>query len=226
MEQLPLDLGRRPALGREAFLVTESNRLALEAVEGWRAWPGGKLALIGPAGAGKTHLAHVWAELSGAAVLDAAALPEGVAEAAQTALVIEDVDRIATLGGDAAARAEEQLLHLHNATLAAGGHLLLTGSEAPARWAIGLPDLASRLAAAGVARLAPPDDALLAGVLVKLFADRQIRVSPKTVEYLVARIERSVAAAEVVVAALDAAALARGRPVGRRLAAELLGRGG
>ncbi|NNU81202.1 chromosomal replication initiator DnaA [Halovulum dunhuangense] len=214
--QLSLDLKFRPALGREAFLVSESNATALAAVEAWKDWPGGKLALCGPAGAGKTHLAHVWAEMTGASIVSAK--EAGTALLGTERLVIEDVDRVA---GDPAA--EERLFHLHNATLAAGGRLLVTGRSAPRHWALGLPDLASRLSAAGVARLESPDEALLAGVLVKLFADRQIRVKPALVSYLTRRIDRSIPAAQAAVAALDRASLAGARPVGVKLAAELLG---
>ena len=213
--QLTLDLGRRPALGREAFLVSDSNARAVAMVDDWENWPGGKLVLSGPPGAGKTHLAHVWAEMSGARIVAAADPATDALDAAR--LVVEDLDRIA---GDS--HAEERVFHLHNAVLNRGGRLMVTGRGLPASWGLALPDLASRIGAAGVARLDPPDEALLAGVLVKLFADRQIRVKPGLVEYLVRRIDRSFAAADAAVAALDAAALTQGRPVNPRLAADVL----
>ena len=130
---------------------------------------------------------------------------------------VEDADRIRPADRGAA---EEALFHLCN-RLAAGGSLLVTGREPPARWAIALPDLASRLGATAVARLDPPDDALLAAVLVKLFADRQLTVAPDLIRLLLGRMERSFAAAEAMVAALDRAGLARHRPVTARLASEL-----
>jgi chromosomal replication initiation ATPase DnaA len=117
--------------------------------------------------------------------------------------------------------AEEALFHLCN-LLAPAGSLMLTGCRAPAHWDIALPDLASRLDAAPVARLEAPDDALLAAVLVKMFADRQLDVSPDLVRYLVSRMDRSLAAAESLVARLDRAGLARHRPVTLRLASEIL----
>ena len=103
-----------------------------------------------------------------------------------------------------AAAAEEALFHLCNRLALGGGSLLVTGREPPARWPLALPDLASRLRAAPVARLEPPDDALLAAVLVKLFADRQVAVAPELIGYLVGRIDRAFAAAEATVARLDA----------------------
>jgi chromosomal replication initiation ATPase DnaA len=98
----------------------------------------------------------------------------------------------------------------------------VSGRRPPARWTIRLPDLASRLAATTVAKLDAPDDALLAALLVKHFADRQVAVAPGLIDYLVSRVERSAAAAEAVVAALDRAGLAGRRPLTARLAAEVL----
>lgn len=213
--QLPLDLVQRPALGRAAFLVSASNATALSQVDAWENWPAGKLVLYGATGAGKTHLAHVWAESTGAEILDAqsAELPVRA-----PCIVLEDVDRI---GGDR--DAEERLFHLHNAVLASPeGRLLMTGCDAPTRWGIALPDLRSRIVAAATAKLDPPDEALLTGVLVKLFDDRGLRVTPTVVHYLATRIERSIAAAERVVAALDARSLATKKPVGLGLARALL----
>ncbi|PQO23910.1 chromosomal replication initiator DnaA [Rhodobacteraceae bacterium WD3A24] len=220
-EQLTLDLPVRAALGRADFFVSSANALALAQIDGWRDWPAGKLVLTGPAGAGKTHLAHVWATESGARIVaarDLAALgPERLAGGAHVA--IEDAQVIA---GDRAG--EAALFHLHNMVLTEGGRLLLTARAAPSRWELALPDLASRLEATQIARIAPPDDALLSAVLLKLFADRQIAVTPAVITYLARRMERSLATAARVVDALDAAALAQGRPVSRRLAAEILAR--
>ena len=217
--QMAFDLGVPVRLRREDFFVSASNAAALQAVEAWRDWPGGKLLLVGPAGAGKTHLAHVWATATGAAVLAAERLAEADLPALGPRVVVEGADRIA---GNAAS--EVALFHLHNLILPEG-RLLITANAPPRDWGIGLPDLVSRMQAASLARLDPADDPLLSAVLVKLFADRQIAVPPNLIAYLVPRIERSLAAAGGVVAALDEAALAQGRAVTRALAVELLDKG-
>ena len=215
-EQLPLGLPVRAATGREAFLVAEANLQALARIDAWRDWPEGKLALAGPPGAGKSHLAAVWAAETGATLLTGPDLPEA-GKVDPRAVVVEAADRVA-----GAAEAERRLLHLHNRVTAEGGRLLLVGRAPPARWPVALPDLASRLAATALARIGPPDDALLAAILVKLFEDRQIAAPPALVTWLVPRMERSFAAAERLVAALDARALATGRPIGHKLAREVL----
>ena len=217
-EQLTFRLPARPALGRGDFFVSPANAAAVDLVSRDAAWPMGKLALTGPEGAGKTHLAQVWATETGATVIAAADLPATDLPAlAATRVAVEDMDRAA---GDAAT--EEALFHLHNLLLAGDGRLLLTGRTPPAHWPIALPDLKSRLAATATAALDAPDDALLAAVLVKLFADRQIAVAPPLVAYLVPRIDRAFAAAHAIVDRLDRAALSEGRPVTRALAQRLL----
>ncbi len=219
--QLILDLPVRPALGRDDFFVSPANALALSVIDAPGGWPQGKLLLVGPEGAGKTHLTQVFAHDHSAAVVTASALdPARVADLAEAGTVaVEDADRVA---GHAAA--ETALFHLHNLVLSEGGRLLLTARAAPQRWDLSLPDLASRMQATQIALLDPPDDALLAAVLVKQFADRQLLVPAPLVPWLVARMERSLAAARDLVAALDAQALAQGRPIGQKLAAEVLDR--
>jgi chromosomal replication initiation ATPase DnaA len=215
--QLAFTLPHRAALGRGDFFVSDANGQALAALECWRDWPGAKMVLVGPAGAGKTHLAHVWADLTHAVLLDAATLDGADLPhiAAAPAVVVEDCDHLTPPG-------EVALFHLHNMLAARKTPLLLTAATPPRDWGLTLPDLASRAQATALARIAPPDDALLAAVLVKLFADRQIIPPPALITYLLPRIERSFDAARVIVADLDAAALARGCAVSRNLAATLL----
>lgn len=214
IRQLAFDLPNAEAMTREHFFVTPSNALALQTVEGWQDWPGRKLLLVGPDASGKTHLAHVWAGLTDAVILPAETLAGAdIASLTGRAVVVEDADRI----GDG----ERQLFHLHNLATATGA-LLLTARTPPRDWGLTLPDLISRMQATPIAQLAVPDDALLSAVLVKLFADRQVAVPPNLIPYLVSRMPRSIGAARALVAALDGAALAAGRPITRALAGEML----
>ena len=210
-EQLRFNLPARPALGRGDFLVTDSNAVATALIDGWQDWPGAKLVLTGPKGAGKTHLAHVWSEASGARITAAEDLAQAdIPALAAGHVCVEDVQHIA---GDAAA--EEALFHLHNLTLAQGNRLLLTADRPPSRWGLALPDLASRMNGTAIATLLPPDDLLLTVVLAKLFADRQIVPAPNVLPYLVRRMPRSFAMAGQLVDAIDDAAL--GTPKGASL---------
>jgi chromosomal replication initiation ATPase DnaA len=214
--QLALALEHAARLGAEDFLVAPTNAEAHALVTGWPRWPAPALLLVGPAGAGKSHLAAIWAARSGAGVVAAEALD---AEALQplhqnAALAVEDVDR-----PDVSERA---LFHLLNGAGEAGAVLLLTARAPPGAAWPALPDLASRLRRLPQARLAAPEDALIRAVLVKLFADRQLIVEPGVIEYIFTRMERSLSTARRLVALLDQEALARGRGVSRKVAADVL----
>ena len=223
--QLTLGLSLPAAMGRADFLEAPSNALALSAIEDPAGLPGGKLVLTGPAGSGKTHLARIWAAQRGARAVDSRALagelPALMALPAGAAVVI---DNAAGVAGRQAA--EEALFHLHNHLMAGRGSLLVTARQPVRDWGLDLPDLASRLSATVHVALAAPDDALIAAVLVKLFNDRQITVQPSLIDYLLGRMERSLASARALVARLDTRAAALKRPVTRQLAQEVLAEAG
>ena len=213
--QLALALDHAASFAREDFLAGPSNEAALAMIECWPDWPARALLLVGPEGAGKSHLAAIWATLSGARLvaartLEAVNLPGALATGA---LVVEDLR--------SGAIDERALFHLLNLVREEEASLLITAREMPGAMRFGLADLASRLAALPVVQIATPDDALLRAVIVKLFADRQLAVDEGLVGYLVTRIERSFAGARAAVERLDAEALRQKRPVTRALAGEL-----
>jgi chromosomal replication initiation ATPase DnaA len=211
MKQQAFDYPVVTKFERGDFLVAESNRAAFEWIERWPDWPARALVLYGAPGSGKTHLAHLWCERAGARLIAGAE----VGEAAPTSVAALAID-------DAETAAERPLLHLYNSAIERGASLLLTMRAPPASLPIALPDLASRLRALPVAGIAAPDDQLLAAVLLKHFADRQVLIKPAVIPYLVARIERSFAAAAAVAARLDEAALSAGRPITVKLAGAVL----
>lgn len=217
-QQLNLTLPVRTALGRDDFFVSPANAMALALIESWPDWSGGKLLLSGPPGAGKTHLAHVWAALSGATIHAARDLAEvDIPALAQGPVAIEDVPEIAD-----DPKGQTALFHLHNLVLAEGHSLLLSGHGDPAHWGLTLPDLKSRMQGTTVAQLEEPDDTLLAVVLAKLFADRQITPHPDLIPYLVGRMDRSFEAARHIVDRLDTLSLSEQRPLTRALARRVL----
>ncbi|APX90632.1 hypothetical protein BV394_13650 [Brevirhabdus pacifica] len=219
-QQLRFPLPRTTARGREDFFVSPANALAHETLANPGAWPLGKMVLSGPEGSGKSHLAEIWRRERQATVVRATGLDEEEVgrsiRGAAPAVVVEDADRPMT---DAAQRA---LFHLHNMVAQRGGLLLLTARQAPARWPVTLPDLASRMQGTALVEIAPPDDQLLTALFVKLFHDRQILPPPALIAWLLPRMERSYAAVAKIVSELDRRALDEKRPIGQRLAADVL----
>ncbi|HET6970855.1 MAG TPA: chromosomal replication initiator DnaA [Phenylobacterium sp.] len=208
--QLRLSLGRSHLASFDDFVRGPSNADASAAVESWPAWPGGCLALVGPEGSGKTHLAQAWVRLAGAEILEAA--DPDIAAAAGRPVLLEDADRAPS----------EALFHLINLAARDGGGLLLTARTRPAGWRTELPDLRSRLNALTVAEIQPPDDQVLEGVLRRFFRERNIRPPEQVYPYLLARIGRSIPDAAAVVRRLDEAGDEGFRPVTRALARQIL----
>jgi chromosomal replication initiation ATPase DnaA len=208
--QLRLRLGRPASHSRDEFVIGPSNAAAVAAVDAWPAWPGGTLALIGPEGVGKTHLARAWAEAADAVVLDRHG-PRVTAAEGRPAL-LEDVDQ---------GMPEEALFHLINLAPREGGGLMITARSAPTLWPAALPDLRSRLNALFVAELEEPDDVVLEGLLRRFFKARNIRPGEDVYAYLLRRIERSAVTARDIVQRLDEAPDDL-KPVSRVLARQLL----
>jgi chromosomal replication initiation ATPase DnaA len=213
--QLVLALDHAVSFAREDFLGGPSNAAALSLIESWPDWPNRVMALIGPEGSGKSHLATIWAEIAGARMLSAKLLPETDLPSAFAtgALVVEDLDPTDL--------DERALFHLINMAKEQHAFVLLTARKAVASFPVAIRDLASRLRALPSVQLSAPDDSLLRSLIVKLAADRQLTVDEPLVNYLANRIERSFAAAHSAIEQLDKEALRQHRPVTRALASEL-----
>ena len=214
--QLVLDLPLRAALGREDFLVTPSNAGAVAMIDRYPDWPHYGMALAGRAGSGKSHLLEVWRQASGARLVQV----DDVGRELPDRLM--STGALAIDGAPGKALDERALFHLFNLARQTGGHILIACETDPSQWQVSLPDLASRLKALPVARLDPPDDALLRGVLVKLFADRQLAIEEPLISYLMLRMPRSLDAARALVTEMDKLALTEKSAVTRSLAARVL----
>ena len=214
--QLPLNLPHKAALSRADFLVGAANRAAIELIDRWPLWPEHGMLLVGPAGSGKTHLVEIFRSLSGSGVIAAEQLPWAEPEAlvARGAVAIEDLHRPTA--------DETPLFHLLNLASERNAALLLTSRLPTAALRVSLPDLASRLRAIPPVTLTAPDDQLLARVLTKLFADRQLAVDSPVIDFIAQRIERSLEAANAIADRLDREALAAARPVTKRLAGVII----
>jgi chromosomal replication initiation ATPase DnaA len=215
--QLTLDQAHSPALAAEDFLVSRSNQAACDIIDRWPDWPSRSVLVVAPTGAGKTHLANVWRLRSGAVGLAASRLSEADVSRVAGALLVEDLH--AGIGN------ERVLFHLLNLVREHKLSMLLTSRLAPGELEVSLPDLRSRLRALPVVAIEPPDEALLKGVLVKHFADRQLMVEPHVISYIALHMDRSMEAAASIVAEIDRRSLASHRKVTRALAAEILAPG-
>jgi chromosomal replication initiation ATPase DnaA len=212
--QLPLELGHEPSHAEADFLVGEGNALAHARVLAWPHWPDGATVLVGPSASGKSHLGRIFAELSGAITVTPETIASIASAPGREPLLIEDVDRLSY--------DEHHLFHLLNQALRGERTMLLTARDEVAHWPLRTDDVRSRIRRAPVFRLLVSDDIELSQMMVKLFADRQIRIDPKVIFYVVPRMERSAEEATALVDLMDRLALAKGSAITRTLAAEAL----
>ena len=133
------------------------------------------------------------------------------------ALALDDADSVP---------GETLLLHLLNTVRDRGLTILLASRTPPSRWPARLPDLSSRLRSLTAVEIRPPDDALLAALLVRLLSDRQLSAPLPVQKHLLARLPRSPEALREAVARLDRASLAFGKAITKRLADQVLLDGG
>jgi chromosomal replication initiation ATPase DnaA len=211
-KQLPLPFADPPGYAAADFVAARSNQLARDFLARPESWTNGRLVLWGEPGCGKTHLLHIWAAAQGAVFIDGPQFRDFLTPPSGP-VAIDDAD---------AAADETALLHLINAAAEAGQPVLLTAQAPPARAEIALPDLASRLRASLAVEISPPDDGLLAALLGRLAADRQLVLNLPVRNFLLSHLPRTPAALREAVARLDKAALAGGGKISRTLAASLL----
>lgn len=208
-DQLRLPLTRDLPTSAAVFVRSASNAYAHDVLATWPDSTGRVMALCGPAGCGKSHLAALWAERVGAMPLN------GSEAALADPLELEGRPVLLDIAQDAD---DETLFHLINLAQQDGGALLMVSRPSPRRWQVAVPDLRSRLDAVRVVAMEAPDDAVLSAILAARFAERSITPGDGVIDYLIRRIDRSAEAAADIVERLDA----QHRPVNRALARQVI----
>ncbi len=209
--QIPLKLERPESYGLTDLIVSETNQGLIDLLRTPKDWINPHLILIGPSGSGKTHLGHIFADINHGQFLSAletqymepSSLPE-------CAVAVDDAEQAD----------EELLFHLFNHSLQTAQPLVLLSKTHPLNWQTTLPDLASRLKAMRGVDIPEPDEAILSGVLKKLFAHHAITPSADFFDYISRRMERSVPKAQKIVTEIED--YANGRAFTRTLAKDFL----
>lgn len=193
MTQIALPFDWPAPEGSDAFIVTDANRRAVDALDRPASWPVRAAILTGPRKSGRSLLARIFAARTGGHIID-----------------------------DAEQHKESEIFHRWNQAQEQREPLLIVAMSPPPIWRISLPDLSSRLTATPIFHIADPDDALISRLLEKLLGQRGVQPGPGAVSYIAGRIERSYIAIMRTVDALDNAALAQHRAITVNLARVVL----
>jgi chromosomal replication initiation ATPase DnaA len=208
--QLVLPFGSKPALKREDFIAAPCNEQALRFIERWPDWPARTAAIWGPPESGKTHLARIFCDRAGARLILAQDL--ATIDPSDDAIAVE-LDDSSDPGRD------RKLFALFERP---SGTMLLTGRLPPREWSTSLGDLRSRFDSLLAFPVWAPDDHLLAALVRKHFADRQLDVTDAIVKRLLVHVERTPSAISAFIARIDEKALAEKRAVSERLVIDLV----
>lgn len=209
--QLALNLHYAEDYGPEQFVVSDVNQEAFAWVNRWPHWPHKFLSIYGTAGAGKTHLAHVWT-----------AQPLWLSNSHYNLSPDTVLQMSSCFIMDQPYCADTWLLHFYNLCLENQRSVLMTSLTPPSQWPVALADLKSRLATIPAIEIREPDDQLLLKIIHKLFRDRGVIISDLQAQYLMNRVERSVSHLKHLVQEIDAVALASKKPITNRLIKDYL----
>jgi chromosomal replication initiation ATPase DnaA len=213
-EQFALEFAHEPSLALSDFIVSEANFLAFEHIVSFPNWSTPMTLLLGPAKSGKSHLGRIWKEKSGAFIATNEIIETLAKEGGKQPILIENID---CEGFD-----EVGLFHLLNQSIRDSRPLLMTATKPISAWHYKTNDVLSRARLATSFSVDTPDDAQLSQMFAKLFDDRQVKVDPKIIAYLVSRMERSSEEVVILVALMDKIAFSKGKPISLGVASEAL----
>ena len=212
--QLTIEMPKRTALNREDFLVNVRNKVAVDFIDNFYKKSIKLGILIGPKGSGKTHLVNVLCKsLEGVNWSFLSSENKNIYDIFNT----NDVIIIENINNFHSKQKEEFLFHSINLSKELNKALLLTSSLQVSKLNFKMSDLVSRLEAMNTASIEEPDDTLMEALIIKLFNDRQISVKPKTVNFLMQRIERPYLGVSEIIELIDKVSLSQKKSISIKL---------
>lgn len=204
--------GNKLSYQAEDFIVSSANEIPYKFITSWPHWGNSRLSNItyleGVQFSGKTHLAHLWQDLSHAKFIFEKDFQNNKLEElleSRQCFIIKELENFIKF--------EQKLFHIFNIIIEQKKYLLITSKYAPSSQDISLPDLLSRLKGCNHIAISNVDDMLLEGMLAKLLSDRQLRVSKETMQFILSKIERSYASINKFIDMIDKKSLSQKRNI-------------
>ena len=206
MRQLPLPLSWSFSKDVKDFIVSDCNRYAFGWLEKWPLRIHSQIVcLVGEAGAGKTHLAHIWAEKMEATWFGNVdicydTISNEFEQISNKFFVLDDADEV---------KDELLLFYLFNTIKSSNSYLLLTAKNYPNTWHLGLEDIRSRLSTVDVVQIHKPNDTAMSLIISKMLFQRGLIASDEVITFIANRIERSYASIAYWVNRIDTSLIDR-----------------
>lgn len=212
IEQYLFKLGNKENYLEDDYILGEANIEAFEYLKQYPLWAsegfGRMVYLSGKQSSGKTHLASIWQNDTGALkILERDFYNEDIIEKVKSRkfLIIEDIEKLIEF--------EKKLFFIINIVSETNAFLLVTSKFTPQNIDFYVRDLVSRLKAFNHIEINDPDLEILKGVFIKLLSDRQLRVPAEVLNFIIQRVKRTFADIEKIVNKLDQLSLSAKRNI-------------
>ena len=169
---------------KQDFFVSSSNFEAYKLIESWPNWPDKSINVHGPSGCGKTHLSKILANQMETIFINSKNFNEEtvVKNKLFKCLIIDNFNNDIN---------EKLLYSMLNHLKQIDKYVLINSLKPINHYEIKLKDLKSRLEGFIKIGINLPTDELLKVVILKIFSEKQIKISEKNVEYIIKNIERT-----------------------------------
>jgi len=219
IEQLYFEMPIKTSLGIEDFRISDSNKLAFDLVTKFCKEEISTGVISGPPFSGKSHLCKILIkQITNKNIILIDRIEKDLLETIDSCdfLIIENINNIQGINE------ENHLFHAINFIKQNHKQLLLTSQDSLVNIDLTLEDLKSRLEAMIEASISEPDDKLMESIIIKIFNDRQLLITPKVLNFLMKRLERSYKEINHFIEIIDKTSLKKGKRISIKLINGLL----
>ena len=166
------------------FFVSKCNYFAFSLIESWPKWEKNILNIYGEKFCGKSHLSEIFKRKNKAIIIKNDEINNNFFNKIRyyENIILDNLEFLSD---------EKTLYSIFNFVEQYNKYLIINSIDSINSIEFTLPDLKSRLKNCIFAKIDKPDDDMIFALVLKHFADRQIKIEKKIIEYITKRIERS-----------------------------------
>ena len=218
-KQLYFEMPNKSALGIEDYMITDSNNFAFDLIIKMVKGEINFGLISGPPYSGKTHLSKILVKNT----INYKSLYidrdyQNILDKFESSdiLILENIDKVKY------DKSEQDLFHIINFSKENNKKLLMTSRKPISEIDLNLKDLKSRLNSILEAKIKEPDDQLMKLILIKILNDKQLKINPNVIDFLVSRLERSYESINLFIEKIDKFSLEKSKKITIPLISDLL----